>query len=185
MRNKKAAFLAAVTVFSLGISGCGVSETAPQTVTAANTVPPDASGISETGTLAKYVMNCREIARFALDESGEDHPPYMEVTDETFLTDILGYDMSIAEDSCVNVQLVSTDLFELTIIRADEDNADAVGNMLEEHKEYLRKQAAYYPAQVKAADATRVGKSGRYHSLICCEEPGGLEKQVLSYILRG
>ena len=185
MRNKKAAVLAAVTVFSLCISGCGVTEAALQTGSAVNTLPSAAPGTSEPGTLAKYVMNCREIARFALDDSREDHPPYMEVTDETFLTDILGYDMSIAEDSSVNVQLVSTDLFELTVIRADEDNADAVEKMLEEHKEYLIKQAAYYPAQVKAAEATRVGKSGRYHYLICCENPVGLEKQVLGYILRG
>lgn len=185
MEIKKAALLAAVTVLSLSIAGCGNMEPAQQTETTANTSPTASSDPSEPKPLAKYVMTCREITRFALDESGEDHPPYMEVTDETFLSDILGYDMSIAEDSSVNVQLVSTDLFELTIIRASEDNDDAVTDMLEAHRDYLINQAAYYPSQVKAAEATRVGKSGSYHYLICCEEPVGLEKQVLSYILRG
>lgn len=185
MRTKKTALLAVPIVLSMSIAGCGSPENAPLTETAADTLPSGTSLTAEPAPLAKYVMNCREIARFALDESGEEHPPCMEVTDEMFLTDILGYDMSIAEDSCVNVQLVSTDLFELTIIRAGGDNADAVEKMLEEHKEYLVKQAAYYPSQVRAAEATRVGKSGSYHYLICCEEPAGLEKQVLAYILRG
>lgn len=185
MKIKKAAFTAVSLVISLCITGCSSSGTSVQTEIADNTLPAATTAGTEPAPLEKYIMSCREITRFVLDESGTEHPAYMEVTDETFLTDILGYDMSIAGDSSVNVQLISTDLFELTVIRAEEDNADAVEKMLEDHREYLKNQAAYYPSQVKAAEATRVAHINSYYYLICCEDPTEIEKQLLGYVLRG
>ena len=185
MKIKKAALTAVSLAISLCVAGCSSSGSSVQTEIADNTLPSAASETTEPAPLEKYVMNCREITHYVLDESGAGHPAYMEVTDETYISDILGYDMSIAEDSSVNVQLISANLFELTVIRAGEENADAVEKMLEEHKDYLINQAAYYPSQVKAAEATRIAHVNSYYYLICSEEPAELEKQLLSYVLRG
>jgi hypothetical protein len=183
MKIKKAAFTAVSLAISLCVAGCSFSGSSVQTEIADNTLPSAASETAEPAPLEKYVMNCREITHYVLDESGAGHPAYMEVTDETYISDILGYDMSIAEDSSVNVQLISANLFELTVIRASGDNVKAVKDMLEARKTYLREQAAFYPSQVAAADATRVGEVNGVCYLICSEKSADIEKDLMFHIL--
>ncbi|MBR5091842.1 MAG: DUF4358 domain-containing protein, partial [Ruminiclostridium sp.] len=97
---------------------------------------------------------------------------------------VLQYDMSLADDFSVYMQMLSTDLFELTVIRASEENLDAVKEMLGTRLTYLKEQAAYYPAQVAAAEAGVTGEINGVCYLICSEKAADLEKRVMYYVLR-
>ncbi|MBQ9384261.1 MAG: DUF4358 domain-containing protein [Ruminiclostridium sp.] len=184
---KKIKSSAATLAALLLLSGCGAK--APEkTVIADNTVvtataPAETSGTAGTGELAKYKITCAEIAYKTLQADDIDYPPYMEVTDETMLSEVMGYDMSVAEDSCVYCQLVSADLFELAVIRASDDNIDAVKRQLGDRRDYLKDQAAFYPAQAAAADATIVSEQNGYCFLICSKDAEAVSKHILYYIM--
>ena len=167
------------------VSGC--SNGAPEkTKIAENTLAVTSdtqADTQESAPLEKYRITCAEIAYKTLQADDTELPQTMEVTDETMLSEVMGYDMSIAEDSCVYTQLVSSDLFELAIIRADDGNIDAVKKMLADRRDYLINQAAFYPAQVEAAEATIVSEAEGYCFLICSAQSEAIEKHVLYYIM--
>ena len=178
---------AAALAALLLLSGCG-TKPPEKTVIADNTVatttaPAETSGISDTDELAKYRITCAEVAYKTLQADDIDYPPYMEVTDETMLSEVMGYDMSVAEDSCVYCQLVSSDLFELAVIRASDDNVDAVKQQLYDRRDYLIQQAAFYPAQKAAAEATIVSEQNGYCFLICSADSEAISKHILYYIM--
>lgn len=168
----------------LMVSGCGKSAPEPEAVYNTTAATTTVTAATEATTLEKYVITCAELAYKALHGSAEkDLPVTMEVTDETMMSDVLRYDMTLADDHCVYVQMISTDLFELTVIRASGDNVKAVKDMLEARKTYLREQAAFYPSQVAAADATRVGEVNGVCYLICSEKSADIEKDLMFHIL--
>lgn len=135
--------------------------------------------------LEKYVITCDEIASRVMSGDSAEFPHHMAVTDETMISDVLGYDLSITEDHSINIQLVSADLFEFTLIRADSGSGDAVLQMLNERKDYLRERAAFYPAQVEAADATVVSHTGDIYYLICHKDAVSIEKALITEVNYG
>ncbi len=176
-RIKKAAALAMCTAM---LAGCSDSRPA-ETTAVYNTV---AATTAETSELQKYIITCAELAYKTIHESGEELPATMEVTDETMISDVLDYDMSKAEEYSIYIQMISIDLFELTVIRASEENIKDIRAMLEDRRTYLQEQAAYYPAQVAAADACVVGELNGCCYLICSDKAEALEKKLMYYILR-
>ena len=150
---------------ALILSGC--QNEAPEETRLSDTVTSTEKPASSSGTLEKYMITCGEIAYRTIYDYDEKLPPVMEVTDDIMLTDVLGYDMSTAEDFSVYIQLVSSDLFELTVIRAESGELSGIKEMLEKRQIYLRDQAAYYPSQVKAAGSSIVGELNGYCYLIC------------------
>ena len=175
--TKKAALLTAAVMM---LSGCGKTE---DTTTVYNSMKTTAE-TKEPQELEKYIITCAEVAYRTISEYENELPNTMEVTDETMISDVLQYDMSIAEDYSVYMQLISTDLFEFTVIRAAKENIDAVKLMLDKRLNYLREQAAYYPSQVAAADAALTGEINGYCYLICCENAADLQKRLMFYVLR-
>ena len=171
----------AFVLAALILSGC--QKEAPDEAQISNTVSSTERPASSSGTLEKYMITCAEITYRTIYDSDEKLPPVMEVTDDIMLSEVLGYDMSITEDFSVYIQLVSSDLFELTVIRADSDNLPEVKEMLEKRQTYLRDQAAYYPSQVKAAGSSVTGELNGYCYLICSENADALEKHILYHIL--
>ena len=161
------------------LSGCGETE---DTTTVYNSMKTTAE-TKEPQELEKYIITCAEVAYRTISEYENELPNTMEVTDETMISDVLQYDMSIAEDYSVYTQLVSADLFELAVIRADDGNIDAVKKMLADRRDYLINQAAFYPAQVEAAEATIVSELNGYCFLICAAQSEAIEKHVLYYIM--
>lgn len=187
MGKRKTKITAAILAAAMILSGCG-NGSPEKTKIAANTVSettaaPAASETSGSDTRGKYMITCAEIAYKTLQADDIKYPETMEVTDETMLSEVMGYDMSLAEDSCVYSQLLSSDLFELAVIRADDENIDAVKKMLADRKDYLIQQAAFYPAQVEAAEATVVSELNGYCFLICSKESEAIQKHVLYYIM--
>ena len=92
--------------------------------------------------------------------------------------------MSLADDYCVYMQMISTDLFEFTLIRAQSRNGNLITQMLEKRRDDLREKAAFYPQQVAAADATIVGSINDVYYLVCSENAEDIEKRVMFYVLR-
>ena len=188
MRNtKKAALIAAAAVF---FSGCGNSAAAGNADVVYNTADtPETGPAPETAVTTeyvpqKYIITCSEIAYKLLSEYKNELPNTMEVTDDTMIAEVLRYDMELADDFSVYMQLISADLFELTIIRTSDKNAEAVDKMLEARRTYLRDQAAFYPEQVAAADAAIVGSIDDVHYLICSTKAEDMEKRLMYYVLR-
>ena len=183
--KRTAALLAGIAAAALMLSGCG-NKPPEKTIIANNTLPgttAEPADETESGTSEKYLISCAEIAGKTLQADDIKIPQTMEVTDDTMLSEVMGYDMSIAEDYSVYTQLVSADLFELAVIRADDGNIDAVKKMLADRRDYLINQAAFYPAQVEAAEATIVSELNGYCFLICAAQSEAIEKHVLYYIM--
>ena len=165
---------------------CGCSSGSDDNVVA-NTASETAAFTEDVTSepLEKYVITCDEIAERVMSGDSAEFPHHMAVTDETMISDVLGYDLSITEDHSINIQLVSADLFEFTLIRADSDNADAVVKMLNERKDYLQERAAFYPAQVEAANATVVSHTGDMYYLICHKDASSIESALITEIMYG
>jgi PBP1b-binding outer membrane lipoprotein LpoB len=181
---KKAAALAAGLMF---LSGCA-GNNGGNTEVVYNTVSEETTTTTAEETTAaeleKYIITCAEIAYKTIREYDGEIPNTMEVTDDVMLSDVLGYDMSLAEDHSVYLQMISTELFELTIIREKERCGNLINKMLEQRRDDLKEKAAYYPQQTAAAEATVIGEINGVHYLICSEKAGDIEKRVMYYVLR-
>ncbi len=179
-RIRSAAFIIAAIAL---LSGCGADkkpETSPEQQTAGQTAKESVS--ADPVPLEKYIITCDEIAGKALSDKSIEHPRTMLVEDDVMMTDIIGYDVSLTSDYSVNIQLVSADLFELTVMRVPEENSAAVLEMLEKRRDYLIEMAAAYPKQIRAAEATIVSHVDDVYFLICSENSTELEKLVISAV---
>lgn len=190
MNTKKAAVIFAAAAILL--SGCTRADDAghdEKSNVVANTLDTASSeadtAASETDNAqeesGEKLISCKRVADRVMDQDYESVPT-MEVTDETMISDVLGYDMSIADDYCIYMQMISAQLFELTVIRAADGQRDAVIDMLEKRKDYLINQAAVYPAQIEAAEATVVSNVGDYCFLICDPKASDLERYMVMAI---
>ena len=154
------------------VSGCG----------AANNVQPEITERQETEISEELTaISCGEAAAAALDTDAQ-LPPVTLVSDSDMLSEVMGYDMSTAEDQCVYTQLVSAHLFELAVIRPLPGSEQQVRDMLAQRQRYLKEQAAFYPAQVEAADASVVGEKDGYYYLICDKNSAEIEEKLKSVI---
>ena len=176
---------AAVLVMLAALGSCTNAQPA------AGTSSQTAAAVSESGAsasaepLEKYVITCDELAERVFNGGSVEFPRHMKVTDEVMISDVMGYDTSLATDSSIYAQLVSADLFELSLLRVPEDNGEAVLKMLNERKDYLKEQAAFYPAQVEAANATIVSHTGDIYFLICHKDAAKIEKALITEIKYG
>ncbi len=164
------------------ICGCSGAKD-PEMSANVQTVPTtqtEQTSSAETTTFEKYIITCDEIAGKALSDKSIDHPRTMLVTDDVMMSEVIGYDVSLTTDYSVNIQLVSADLFELTVMRALETNGEAVLSMLNARRDYLIEMAAAYPNQIAAAEATIVGRVDDVYFLICSVNSKDLEKLVIS-----
>ena len=175
--------LAALALTAM-LSGCGTEQPVKVEAHTAGEVS-EAGKSAETEQPEKYVITCAELTERVLAGSSAEFPPHMTVTDEIMISDVIGYDTGLVTDSSINVQLVSADLFELTLFRVPDENGDKVLNMLNERKDYLQKQAAYYPAQLEAADAAIVSHTGDMYYLICHKDAANIEKALITEIKYG
>lgn len=181
LKRTKSVLIAAAIVM---LSGCA-KEKEPETSANVQTVPSvtaENPSPTEASALEKYVITCDEIAGKALSDKKIEHPRTMLVEDDVMMTDIIGYDVSLTTDYSVNIQLVSADLFELTVMRVPEENSSAVLDMLNRRRDYLIEMAAEYPNQIAAAEAAIVEHVDDVYYLICSVNSKELEKLVISAI---
>ena len=151
---KKLLYIVLTFVLAINFAGCAAEKEAP----------------------AK-LLSCVGLTRAVISDA-DALPVTTEVTDSEMLSDVLGYDEAIAEDMSVVIQLISVDLFELSVIRPAQGKSQEVSDMLSRRLSFLKEQAAYYPQQTEAASAALAGEYKGYHYLICSKDAQKLETML-------
>ncbi len=108
-------------------------------------------------------------------------PQMIDLTDEARLSD-MGIDLSLAEDYAVKQQMLSVDVCEVIIIKAKEGMEEEILEALEERKDSLINDFAFYPEQVESAEATVVGSEKDVVYLICHQDADVAEEKLLEEI---
>ncbi len=119
--------------------------------------------------LAKAVLNSVEF------------PQTVNVTDKDIIGD-MGIDLSLTDDYAVIQQMLSVDVVEIIILKVKDGNMEQVIESLQNRKDSLINDFAFYPGQVEAAEATVVGKKWNVAYLICHKDAGTAEKTLLEEI---
>ena len=106
-------------------------------------------------------------------------PQTVELTDEDRITDELGIDLSLVEEFAIVQQMLSVDVSEVIVLIAKDGAVGELKGVLEARKESLINDFAFYPNQVAAAEATRVGSVKNVVYLICHEEAEAAERGLI------
>lgn len=150
-----------------------VSETAPETTEATEdtegTAPdegmPDESTPEEGGENTEQTDAMKLTA--AILNSGIELPAMTDVFEEEIISDVMGYDMSIAADYSVVTNIISAQLLEFVVIKPADGKEQEVMDMLNARMETLKTSVAWYPEQIENAEATIVGSYKGYCYLLC------------------
>ncbi|MCM1299607.1 MAG: DUF4358 domain-containing protein [Firmicutes bacterium] len=106
--------------------------------------------------------------------------PQMIDLDDDERIEEMGIDLSLAEDHAVSQQMLSVDVCEVIIIKAEQDNIPRILDSLETRRESLINDFAFYPEQVESAEATVVGSEKDVAYLICHAEADTAEEKLLA-----
>lgn len=107
-----------------------------------------------------------------------EFPPTVVIDDEKRIAD-MGIDVSLCEEYSIVGQMLSVDLVEVIIIKAKDGVGEKLKAALEKRKEGLIKDFAFYPNQLKSAEATTVGSVKNVYYLICHAEASKSEEKLL------
>ncbi|MGN0687566.1 MAG: DUF4358 domain-containing protein [Oscillospiraceae bacterium] len=99
-------------------------------------------------------------------------PAMMEVADAETAELMLGIDLAMCEDYYISTQMMSVHLNEVIIIKPTAGSEDAVQQQLDEHFEYIKNGAAFYPAQEISAAGAVMGKTDSGYLYIIVHENG-------------
>lgn len=110
-------------------------------------------------------------------------PQTVDLTDEDRITDELGIDLSLVEEYAIVQQMLSVDVAEVIILIAKDGAVDELEDVLEERKESLINDFAFYPNQVASAEGTEVGSVMNVVYLICHEEAYTAELELIDEVI--
>lgn len=113
--------------------------------------------------------------------SSVEFPPAVEVTDENAFKE-MGIDLSLTEEYAAVRQMLSVDVAEVIILKVKKGEGDKAEEQLEKRREALINDYAYYPEQVKSANATVVGQEKDIVYLICHIDAETAEAELLKEI---
>lgn len=111
-----------------------------------------------------------------------EFPQLVEVTDEDIITENIGIDLSQVTDFAVYQQMLSVDVSEIIILIVKDGAESQLKTALENRKQSLIDDFAFYPNQVASAEATVVGSEKNVVYLICHEEATTAEQALLQEI---
>ncbi len=111
-----------------------------------------------------------------------EFPQLVEVTDEDIITENIGIDLSQVTDFAVYQQMLSVDVSEIIILIVKDGAESQLKTTLENRKQSLIDDFAFYPNQVASAEATVVGSEKNVVYLICHEEAATAEQALLQEI---
>lgn len=146
----------AAVLYLIFLTGCSSAESSP---------------IQES--TAQY--SCKELADTVLNSV--EFPGMMEVTESAMLDSIIDFSDYGITDYCVYQQMMSVHLCEIIIVRSND--TEAVLKALNDRKDKLINQLAFYPEQQDSANATVVGKKGSVCYLIAHTDAAEAEKALL------
>lgn len=108
-----------------------------------------------------------------------DFPETIPLEDESRIETELKIDLSTVEEYAIVQQMLSVDVVEVIILKLNEtaSASDAV-SVLEQRKDALINEFAFYPEQVRSAEATVVGCENNVAYLICHEDADAAEEAL-------
>ena len=109
-------------------------------------------------------------------------PQTVDLDDESRITEELGIDLSLVEDYAIVQQMLSVDVSEVIILVAKDGASSRLQTALEARKQSLINDFAFYPNQVAAAEATKVGTIWNVVYLICHEEAATAEQELIKEV---
>ena len=131
------------------------------------------------GSGGKTDKTAAELLDIVLDSV--DFPQTVEVTEEERLTD-MGIDLTLTEEYAVVQQMLSVDVVEVIILKAKDGETDKLVERLEDRKDALINEFAFYPEQVASANATVVSSEKDVVYLICHVDAQTAEQQLIAAI---
>ena len=111
-----------------------------------------------------------------------EFPQLVEVTDKDDIAENIGIDLSQVTDFVVFQQMLSVDVSEIIILIVKDGAESQLKTALENRKQSLIDDFAFYPNQVASAEATVVGSEKNVVYLICHEEAATAEQALLQEI---
>lgn len=123
-------------------------------------------------------LNCKELAEIVLNSV--DFPDMLEVTNEQILDEIIDFSQSGITDYYVYQQMMSVDLGEIIVLKSEKP--DETLSALEQRKETIINQLAFYPEQQESANGTVVGQKNGVCYLIAHKDGSIAEKALLEAI---
>lgn len=93
-----------------------------------------------------------------------------------------GADFADVDEIAFWQQAMTVHLIEIIVIKPAEGKADAVVAFLNERRQTLKDQLAFYPSQITAAEAAVVGSIYNVAYLICHEDAQTAENKLLELI---
>ena len=152
------------------------TETEAATEEATDTSVPENEDSAEAET-----NDCEKLVNAVLN-SGIEFGATALVEDEEWLSEGMGYNLDLIDEYGVATALMSVHLIEIAVIKPAEGKMEDVIAMLNERKQKLLDEVAFYPAQVEAAEKTVVGSKGEYAYLICDTSAAEAETKLIEAI---
>ena len=142
---KKLVALLSVGVLALGMMGCGAGE-----------------GDTEEGSGEEYrVVEMSAIKDAIVEELGDDYWPNMPL-DSDMLEGFIGVTSDMYEDFLAEIPMISTNVDTLIVVRAKEDQADAVEKALKDYRDANVSNTMQYPQNIGKIQASKVVRLGNY-----------------------
>lgn len=188
---KKKILAALVAVCLLGsLAACSNEQEQTTTqLTPGTTAPEDApdpqptTGPDEEGDPdASEQTDCQKLTDAVLKSPSLAEVATMQVNDETMLSDILNYDISLFDEYSVVTHLMSAHLIEISVVKPAEGKTQDVLDFFEKRKEQLVNEVAFYPAQKENAEKTVTGEKDGYAYLLCGFDSAEMEETLLKAI---
>ncbi len=131
---------------------------------------PDAAAKTDCQKLTDEVLAVDSLAEVAT----------MAVEDESMLSDVMNYDLSLFSEYSVVTHLMSAHLIEIVVAKPAEGKESDALAMLEKRKDQLINEVAFYPEQQENAEKTVYGSlnDNEYVYLLCGSDPAEMEEAL-------
>ncbi|MCH5338935.1 MAG: DUF4358 domain-containing protein [Acetatifactor sp.] len=157
---KKLIALLSVSVLALGIMGCG----ADQSGVGGSDVEEsgvEESGVDESGGEEYRTVEMSAIKDAIVEELGDDYWPNMPL-DSDMLEGFIGVTSDMYEDFLAEIPMISTNVDTLIVVRAKEDQVDAVEKAMNDYRDAKVSDTMQYPQNLGKIQASKVARLGNY-----------------------
>lgn len=158
-------------------------------ITQGTTAPEDApdpeptTDPNEEGDLDTAAQSdCQKLTDTVLKAPSLEEVATMQVDDDSILTDIMSYDLSLFEEYSVVTHLMSAHLIEITVVKPAEGKTQETLDFFQKRKDQLINEVAFYPMQQENAAQTVYGEKDGYAYLLCSDNTKELEETLLKAI---
>ena len=162
---KKLIALLSVGVLALGIIGCGADESgvggSDVEESGAGESGVGESDVEEGGGEEYRAVEMSAIKDAIVEELGDDYWPNMSL-DSDMLEGFIGLTSDMYEDFLAEIPMISTNVDTLIVVRAKEDQVDAVEKAMNDYRDAKVSNTMQYPQNIGKIQASKVARLGNY-----------------------